>query len=103
MLVVLLVRRQYKIFPVFTLYIAFNVLYDVGIGAVAFPYSPHLGRLLALLMPLEYLLELGVLLEIARNVLRPVQFSLPKGKSASLCRVRRSGIALWHPARLAFR
>ena len=78
--VVLIVRRQYKIFPVFTLYIAFNVLYDIGIGAVAVAYSPHLGRLLALgLMPLEYLLELGVLLEIAWNVLRPVQISLPKG------------------------
>jgi hypothetical protein len=31
------------------------------------------------LLPLQYLLELGVLLEIAWNVLRPVHISLPQG------------------------
>jgi hypothetical protein len=76
---VLMVRRQYKSFPVFTLYIAFNLLYDVGVGAVMVG-SPHVGRSLALgLLPLQYLLELGVLLEIAWNVLRPVRLSLPSG------------------------
>jgi hypothetical protein len=100
--VVLLVRRQYKVFPIFTLYIAFNVLYDVGIGSVAVAYSPHVGRLMALgLMPLEYLLELGVLLEIAWNVLRPVHLSLPKGSlrvfSASVTLALLCGTLLaWH-------
>jgi hypothetical protein len=100
--VVLLVRRQYKIFPIFTLYIAFNVLYDIGIGTVAVAYSPHIGRLLALgLMPLEYLLELGVLLEIAWNVLRPVHLSLPKGSlrvfAASVALALLCGTLLaWH-------
>jgi hypothetical protein len=80
LLAALVVRRQYKIFPVFTSYIAFNLLYDVGLGALALAYSPHIARVLALgLLPLQYLIELGVLLEIAWNVLRPVRTSLPPG------------------------
>jgi hypothetical protein len=80
LLVALVVRRQYKLFPVFTLYIAFNLLYDVGLGALALAYSVHTARVLALgLLPLQYLIELGVLLEIAWNVLRPVRTSLPPG------------------------
>lgn len=40
----------------------------------------HLGRSIALaLLPLQYLLELGVLFEIAWNVLSPVHASLPRG------------------------
>ena len=80
LLVVLIARRQYKIFPLFTVYIAFGLLYDVGLGALMILYSQHLGRFLAIeLLPLQYLLELGVLLEIAWNVLRPVHVSLPQG------------------------
>jgi len=77
--VVLVTRRQWKTFPVFTLYIAFNLLYDIGLGAFM-GYQPHMGLSIALgLLPLQYLLELGVLLEIAWNVLRPVHVSLPSG------------------------
>ncbi len=77
--VVLIVRRQYKTFPVFTAYIGFNLLYDLGIGTLMVT-SAQLGRSLAFaLLPLEYLLELGVLLEIAWHVLRPVHVSLPRG------------------------
>jgi hypothetical protein len=79
LLVVLIVRRQYKLFPVFTFYIGFGLLYDVGLSALMMS-SPHAGRSLALaLLPLQYLIELGVLLEISWNVLRPVHMSLPAG------------------------
>jgi hypothetical protein len=52
-------------------------------------------------MPLEYLLELGVLLEIAWNVLRPVHLSLPKGSlrvfAASVALALLCGTLLaWH-------
>jgi hypothetical protein len=80
LLAVLVVRRQYKTFPVFTLYIGFNLLYDLGLATLALAYSAHTARVLALgLLPLQYLIELGVLLEIAWNVLRPVRTSLPPG------------------------
>jgi hypothetical protein len=77
---ILLVRRQYKTFPVFTLYIAFNLFIDVTVGALAGLSSHLVVQSVALAMlPLQYLLELGVLFEIAWNVLRPVRASLPQG------------------------
>jgi hypothetical protein len=77
--VVLVARRQYKVFPVFTFYIGFSVLNDIGVAALMVA-SPHIARSLAFgLLPLQYLIELGVLLEIAWNVLRPVHLSLPQG------------------------
>jgi hypothetical protein len=79
LLMVMLVRRQYKTFPIFTLYLAVNLLCDVGTIALGLG-RPHAARTLYLAsLPLQYLLELGVLLEIAWNVLRPVLTSLPKG------------------------
>jgi hypothetical protein len=80
LLVILLVRRQYKTFPVFTLYIAFNLFNDVVVGALVGLSSHQVGQSVALAMlPLQYLIELGVLLEIAWHVLRPVHASLPPG------------------------
>src|SRR6202167_2134530 len=80
LLVLLLVRRQYKSFPVFTLYIAFNLFNDVVVGALGGLLSHQVGQSVALAMlPLQYLIELGVLLEIAWHVLRPVHASLPPG------------------------
>ena len=79
LLMVLLLRRHYKTFPIFTLYLAVNLLCDVGTIALGLD-RPHAARALYLAsLPLQYLLELGVLLEIAWNVLRPVLTSLPKG------------------------
>ncbi len=76
---ILLIRRQYKVYPVFFTYIAFNLLSDFGLSALAAAYPPHVVRSANLtLLPLQYLLELGVLFEIAWNVLRPVHVSLPK-------------------------
>jgi hypothetical protein len=80
LLAILIVRRQYRVFPVFTLYIAFNVLTDLGLAAAMAAYPPQVGRSLAfMLLPLQYLFDLGVLFEIAWNVLRPVHSSLPRG------------------------
>jgi hypothetical protein len=80
LLVILLVRRQYRSFPVFTLYVAFNVLTDVVLAAVMAAYPPQVGRsAVFVLLPLQYLFDLAVLFEIAWNVLRPVHTSLPRG------------------------
>jgi hypothetical protein len=78
--VVLIVRRQYKIFPIFTLYVFFNLLNDVGVEALLSIYPVQIAHSIAFgLLPLQYLLELAVLLEITWHVLRPVQASLPRG------------------------
>ena len=77
--VVLIVRRQYKVFPIFTLYILFNLLNDVGVDALISIYPIQAHSIAFGLLPLQYLLELAVLLEITWHVLRPVQASLPRG------------------------
>jgi hypothetical protein len=80
LLIALLVRRQYRIFPVFSFYVAFSVLNDIGIGALLVGVSAHAAQSVAFgLLPLEYLIDLAVLLEITWNVLRPVHTSLPAG------------------------
>jgi hypothetical protein len=80
LLIALVARRQFKIFPVFTLYVAFNLLSDLGVGTLVVLYPVHVGYTVAFgLLPLQYLLELAVLLEITWNVLRPVHSSLPQG------------------------
>src|ERR1700761_7740979 len=81
--VVLLVRRQYKSFPIFTLCIACNLLSDIGVGILIVAAPAHVGRSVSLgLLPLQYLLDLAVLLEISWHVLRPVYTSLPRGSIA---------------------
>ena len=80
LLVILIVRRQYRSFPVFTSYVAYNLFSDILIGIGIAVYSMPAGRALQFAtLPLQYLLELGVLFEIAWNVLRSVHASLPKG------------------------
>ena len=80
LLVILLVRRQYIAFPIFTFYIAFNVVTDVGLAILMAAYPPQVSSSAAfLLLPLQYLIDLGVLFEISWNVLRPVRSSLPPG------------------------
>jgi hypothetical protein len=78
--VVILARRQYRVFPVFTFYVGFSLLNDIGVGLLILAYPVHVARSVSFaLLPLQYLLELGVLSEIAWNVLRPVHSSLPHG------------------------
>ena len=78
LLVILLARAQYKPFPVFTLYIAYNLLSDVVVLASVAIYSVRVERSVQFAsLPLQYLLELAVLFEIAWKVLRPVNSSLP--------------------------
>jgi hypothetical protein len=78
--VILIVRRKYRSFPIFTSYIAFNLFYDIGLGALIVGNPNGFGRSLAFaLLPVQYLIEIAVLLEIAWHVLRPVHVSLPKG------------------------
>jgi hypothetical protein len=102
LLIVLIVRRQYKIFPVFTFYMAFNVLNDLGFSTLMGLYpAQKVQPLILALLPLQYLLELGVLLEIAWNVLRPVHMSLPQGSvrifAGSVALAVLGGVVLaWH-------
>jgi hypothetical protein len=76
---VLLFRRQYRTFPIFSAYIAFNVLSDVIVGVLQARHAiVAAGWTSFFLLVPQYLLELGVLFEIAWHVLKPVRPSLPR-------------------------
>lgn len=76
---VLLARRQYKTFPVFTIYIAFNICSDLLVGILSTTPDHTVARQVGLLLlPPQSLLELAVLLEIAWHLVKPVQSSLPR-------------------------
>ncbi len=80
LLSVLLSRRLYRPFPVFTAWIAFSVLLDPLYYLVFRSASPatYSRFYFAMTFPDE-MLQIGILLEIISNVLRPVKRSLPKG------------------------
>ena len=50
LLIILVVRRHYKTFPIFTLYLAVNLLCDLGTVAVGL-ISPQAARALYLALP----------------------------------------------------
>jgi uncharacterized membrane protein len=80
LLAVLFFRRQYRLFPVFTISIAFNFIDNLLSGILLATVSGSVAHAVPYaLLPLEYLIDLAVLLEIAWNVLRPVHTSLPRG------------------------
>jgi hypothetical protein len=76
---VLLQRRLYRTFPIFFTYLLFISLTDMAF-AVLFRHLSQRGYLLAYFadnVP-EFLLELGILVEVAWNILSPVKRSLPR-------------------------
>jgi len=79
-LAVLTRRRLYRSFPIFFGYILFCVVSDLSF-IVLFPHLSQKAYMRAYFatnnVP-ELLLEIGILIEVARNVLNPVKRSLPR-------------------------
>jgi len=77
--IVLVNRRLYQVFPVFTAYILYSSVSDVVV-ATLFTHASQQIYLVAYFVNLvpEFLLQFGILVEIAWNVLSPVKRSLPK-------------------------
>jgi hypothetical protein len=99
--VVLIVRRQYRSYPIFVLCIACNLLNDIVVGILLTAAPPNVGRALVLgFLPLQYMLDLGVLLEISWHVLRPVYTSLPRGSITAFATA--TGLALLGGVALAY-
>jgi hypothetical protein len=79
LLSILIARKAYRTFPVFVAWISFSVLLEPVYYWLVHHLSPdtYLKVYFGLNFP-QYLVELGVLVEIAVNVLRPVNKALPK-------------------------
>ena len=76
---VLLLKRVYRTFPVFTAYIAWSLLSDVGgyILVHQFPNSDMKVYVADTLIGSVF--QFAVLVELSMSVLRPVRASLPRG------------------------
>jgi uncharacterized membrane protein len=76
---VLLKRQMYRVFPIFFTYIIYSSASDIAFLAFFRQASEHTYLLayLANSIP-EFLLQIGILIEVARNVLNPVKRSLPR-------------------------
>jgi hypothetical protein len=79
LLAVLIYRRIYRTFPIFTAYVLFSSVSDISVFLLFRHASPvtYFKIYFANNVP-EFLLELGVLIEVAKGVLSPVGRSLPK-------------------------
>ena len=83
LLATLLFRRLYRVFPIFSALILWNALSDLFQLAVLMGHhdadSLFYYRACFAINILQYALEIGVFVEIAANVFRPVRRSLPTG------------------------
>jgi hypothetical protein len=79
LLAVVLRRRLFRTFPLFCAYIAYASFSDVGFFILFGRMSP-IGAARAYFVNdgMEFLLQIGILLEVGRNVLSPVRRSLPR-------------------------
>ena len=78
--VLLIWRRHYRTFPIFTVSVGINTVTDLGLGIlISSSHNPSVAAVTLITVLLTYALELGVLLEIIWNVINPVHVSLPRG------------------------
>jgi hypothetical protein len=71
--VVLVIRGRVRLFPVFTCLIAYEALLSVALFSVSRYTNPHAYRTVYwILAPVDYSFQIALILEIARNVVRPI-------------------------------
>jgi hypothetical protein len=93
----LLVRgRTYRLFPIFSLYMAWAIVSDlIGMGISTWHKDIFL-RWFLYEMPLDCLLQFGVLVELAWSVLRPMRSMLPRWTVVAICLlILLAGAAVW--------
>jgi uncharacterized membrane protein len=79
LLAVLLKQRLYRTFPLFCVFIAYTCLSDIGLF-ILYSHTSQVAayRTYSMSGGIDILLQIGILLEICRNVLNPVKRSLPR-------------------------
>jgi hypothetical protein len=77
-LFLLLRRRVFSSLPVFTSYIAWSLVSDLGQYAAATYYPGIAFRLYFASLAIDSLFQFGVLIELSRSVLRPIAKMLPR-------------------------
>ncbi len=79
LLAVLIKQRLYRTFPLFCVFIAYTCLSDIGLF-ILYSHTSQIAayRTYSMSGGMDILLQIGILLEIGRNVLNPVKRSLPR-------------------------
>jgi hypothetical protein len=80
-LLLLVYRRVYRTLPVFTLYLAWSLLSDLGYSAAVKQYPSDTNAIYLVNAAIDSLFQFGVLFELSRSVLRPVAKFLPRWTS----------------------
>jgi hypothetical protein len=75
---ILVLKRIYRLFPVFTFYILWTVLNDSAMMLVSRSFPDHYLQAFLVEMPLDSLLQFCVLVELAWSVVRPLRASLSR-------------------------
>jgi hypothetical protein len=93
---ILAYRRIYKSLPIFSAYMAWTIVGD-GIGLIGVHKSPDFYlSVYKYVMPVDSLLQFGVILELAYSVLRPYHSSLRRGTMLGIAVVvALVGCAVW--------
>jgi hypothetical protein len=87
-------RRIYKSLPVFSAYMVWTIVTDLI--ALIWYKSPHYLRVYTYEMPLDSLLQFGVILELLYSVLRPYRSSLRRGTMLGVALlIALIGCAVW--------
>jgi len=92
----LLQRRIAKLLPIFTVYVGWTILSDLATLVLAHRYPAHFVQIYTIEMPLDSVLQFGVLVELAWSSLRPARGLLPRGTLLAIAAVvLLTGAAIW--------
>ena len=78
-LALLLRRGISRLLPLFTVYLGWTIINDLTTLLLVHRYPAHYLQIYTIEMPLDSLLQFGVLVELAWSSLRPVRGLLPRG------------------------
>lgn len=95
-LVLLLQRRIARLLPVFTIYVGWTIASDVVSLLLIHRYPAHYLQIYNVEMPLDSVLQFGVLVELAWSSLSPVRALLPRGAIIGVTvLILLAGAAVW--------
>lgn len=76
---VILVRRHaYRLFPMFSLYLIWTIISDIGMMIIQRQFSGAFDQIFIYEISLDSALQFGVLVELAWSVVRPLRRALPR-------------------------
>jgi hypothetical protein len=93
---ILLRGRIYRILPIFSVYLVWTIISDVGMLIVQRFFGNQFFRSFTYEMPMDCIMQFGVLVELSWSVLRPVRSVLPRWSIFAIAiLILAAGAAVW--------